>query len=204
MNRKRRMFVEEYLKCFTPAKAARRAGYAHPQVMGCRLMKVQEIHEEIDRRIKETQMDADEVLTRLAQMARANISDFVGDVGQIDFKKVKEKGYLVKKVVHQKGQRSVIELHDSKDALRLLGRHHALFTDRVKVDDWRTEIIELLKEGTILPEQVINEFGRDLATELFAAAGVPVGQSGEAQATSGTGEDVSVAAVDNAGSSEVD
>ena len=45
---------------------------------------------------------------------------------------------------------------------------------RIKVDDWRSEIIELLRDGTLTPEEVINELGRDLATELFVSAGIRI------------------------------
>ena len=83
----------------------------------------------------------------------------------------------------------------------MLARHYALFTDRVKIDDWRSEIVELLKEGTIKPEQVIDEFGNDLATELFISAGIPIGQGGEAEAR--VESEKSVAATDNAGGSEM-
>ena len=193
MNRKRQVFCEEYLKCFIPTKAARRAGYAHPHVMASRLMKVKEIQDYIKKRMEEKVMSADEVLLRLADIARADISEFVNENGIIDFSKVYVKGHLVKKVLHQRGKQSTIELHDSMNALNMLARHYALFTDRVKIDDWRSEIVELLKEGTIKPEQVINEFGRDLATELFISAGIPIGQSGEVEASSESGNSSSMA-----------
>lgn len=49
---------------------------------------------------------------------------------------------------------------------------------------WRDEIVELLKSGKLEPQVVIDDLGQDLATELFVIAGLPVGESGEAQ-TSG-------------------
>lgn len=40
--------------------------------------------------------------------------------------------------------------------------------------DWRSEIIEMLKAGQLKPADVEKELGKDLATELFIAAGVPI------------------------------
>lgn len=49
----------------------------------------------------------------------------------------------------------------------------------VEVDDWRSKVVGLLKDGRVTPADVVNEFGHDLATELFIAAGVPIGASRE-------------------------
>jgi hypothetical protein len=44
-------------------------------------------------------------------------------------------------------------------------------TDRLQ-NDWRSELIQLLKIGKIRPADVLDELGRDLASELFASAGI--------------------------------
>jgi len=44
---------------------------------------------------------------------------------------------------------------------------------------WRGEVIELLKNGTITPEQVTNDLGADLAKELFESIGLSVVDAGE-------------------------
>jgi hypothetical protein len=117
---------------------------------------------------------------RLAQHATADISEFIEPMSKrtflIDVEKVKEFGHLIKKIKHT--SRGVeIELHDPQAALVHLGRHYALFKDRIQVEDWRTEIIQLLREGKVSPEQVMNELGKDLATELFISAGVSIATS---------------------------
>ena len=38
---------------------------------------------------------------------------------------------------------------------------------------WRGEVIDLLRSGTITPDDVLTELGDELATELFNAAGIP-------------------------------
>jgi phage terminase small subunit len=127
---KRRAFVEAYLQTWNATEAARVAKYAHPGRQGHRLLKNVEIQKTIKARLAEMAMDADEVLVRLSQQATADISDFLKDGGGIDWQKVKEKGYLIKSILHRKGQHAKIELYDAQSALALLGKHHRLFTER--------------------------------------------------------------------------
>ena len=54
----------------------------------------------------------------------------------------------------------------------------------VEMRDWRDRVVELLKAGTVTPDDVRAEFGDDLATELFTRAGLPLGAS-SAPGTSG-------------------
>jgi len=89
------------------------------------------VAEQIAKRLQERVMSANEVLSRLSEMARVDMADFLGEDGAIDWAKVKAKGYLVKKVMHtSKGP--VIELHDAKDALKWVGKHHQLFIEKVE------------------------------------------------------------------------
>lgn len=135
LNNKQRIFVEEYLKCFNASEAARRAGYTGAaNIVGPRLLSNVGIKQAVEIRIAETVMSADEVLLRLADMARATLADFVSDAGEIDMKAAKRAGklHLVKSytVTDKGGQR--IELHDAQAALALIGRQHKLFVDKVE------------------------------------------------------------------------
>ncbi len=49
---------------------------------------------------------------------------------------------------------------------------------------WRNDIVELLKSGKLEPQLVIDDLGEDLATELFATAGLVGSQSGEVETVS--------------------
>lgn len=64
------------------------------------------------------------------------------------------------------------------DAAKLasdLGRRAAgMETETVKINDWRVEVIDLLKKGLVTPAQVQEDFGDD-ADELLRAAGLPAG-----------------------------
>lgn len=44
----------------------------------------------------------------------------------------------------------------------------------VKVKTWQDEIVALLQQKKVTPESVVQEFGVDLASELFKRAGVNV------------------------------
>lgn len=82
-------------------------------------------------------MSANEVLHRLASMARGDVTDFWAISPQgapyFDFEACKEAGllHLVKKVTFKDGEVTAVEFYDSQAALRDLGRKHNLFTDSV-------------------------------------------------------------------------
>lgn len=151
LSKQRRVFVEEFLRCWTAAEAARRAGYAHPRQRGSELMRVPEIAEEIQRRVSELAMSANEVLVRLAEHARGSAEDFItidrrGRV-KIDLQKARDAGklHLVRKI--KKGEFGVeIELHDAQAALVQLGRALGLFLDRQAMDVDGTVRIEYVND----------------------------------------------------------
>ena len=152
MNKKQRVFVEEYLQCWNATEAALRAGYSErtARTQGSRLLTNVDISEEIEKRLKEKAMSADEVLTRLGDMARGDVGDFM-DIESMSFhlslEKAKELGltHLIKKVKQRTTIRPKkggdeeeehwieVELHDAQAALVHLGRHHKLFTDKQEI-----------------------------------------------------------------------
>lgn len=133
---KQRVFIEHYLTCWNATEAARQAGYAHPNTQGPRLLVDVGIAEVIKARITEKAMTADEVLLRLAEQARGDMSDFVEDLGsavRLDLKKAIKAGkfHLVKKYSNTR-QGVSVELYDAQAALVHIGKHHGLFVDRVE------------------------------------------------------------------------
>lgn len=148
---RQRVFVEEYLRCWNASEAARRAGYkTRANEAGRSAMSNPDIQAEIQRRITEISMSADEVLLRLAQHARGDFSPFLREDGAIDLMSEKARAAigLLKKVkvkeriLFTKGNdepvkeiETEIELHDPQAALVHLGRHHKLFTDKMEMDD---------------------------------------------------------------------
>lgn len=151
---KQRLFVEEYLACLNAAEAARRAGYSEKTArqQGQRLLTNVDVAAALRFGFALRAMPADEVLTRLADMARATADDFLtiyesplnditgqpvlGRDGQpivryfpsLDLEKMRERGmlHLVKKVTYTAHGPSV-ELYDAQAALTKLGEYHKLF-----------------------------------------------------------------------------
>lgn len=129
LNDKRRVFVEEYLATWNATEAARRAGYAFPNVEGARLLVNDSIAQEIKQRIADKAMTADEVLVRLAEQARAEQSAYLTERG-IDLAALirSGKGHLVKGIKETKYGRD-IEFYDAQAALVHIGKHHRIFAD---------------------------------------------------------------------------
>lgn len=155
MNDKQAAFVNEYLLDFNATQAALRAGYSEKTAysIGWENLKKPEIAKRIQERLAEKTMTADEVLVRLSEQARASFKDFIVIEGEyswrFDMEKIQASGHLVKSISTSKnGVR--IELYDAQAALRDIGKHHGLFTDRVEhsgevaqigmtLEEWRAE-----------------------------------------------------------------
>ncbi len=154
LTRKRKIFIDEYIKCFNAAEAARRAGYSvrTARSIGQELLTIPDISTTIQQRITESHIGADEVLKLLADMARGDMGEFL-DVSGMGFnldlqdakargltkliKKVKQRTttYLAKKESEE--DREVhdleIELYDAQAALEKIGRHLDLFPNKMDV-----------------------------------------------------------------------
>lgn len=161
LSKKQQVFIEEYFLCgMNATEAARRAGYSdnYLHTNASKLLQNTTIAGEIERRLKERQLSADEVLARLSDMARADMRDFIKpiDVGNdrivmlVDLGKALADGktHLIKKVKYNAQGGLEIELHDPQAALEKVGRHYGLFKDSVEhsgevglkiefVNDWR-------------------------------------------------------------------
>ena len=128
---KRRVFVEEYLKCWNGTEAARRAEYAYPGREAYRLLKIAEIQDAIKRRIKAKAMDANEVLAHLGDIARFDVGRLLGPAGVVDWDTAKERGdtRYVKKIEWTDGKLKV-EFYDRIEALELIGKNLAMWTEK--------------------------------------------------------------------------
>jgi hypothetical protein len=125
---KQRVFVEEYLQCWNATEAARRAGYAHPNTQGPRLLVNVSIRELIDRRLREKQASADEALVIIAEQMRADIGVF--------YKIVEEWTFYPRPTDDIIDQKEVIVLDDDgnptgEKKISYWVRHAAIDTDRL-------------------------------------------------------------------------
>lgn len=149
---KQHAFILAYLgeAKFNATEAARRAGYKGNDVtlgqVGAENLKKPQIAEAIAAFWRAKAMPAEEVLSRLAEQARASLKPFTvmfGEDATIDLTTVDAEAnfHLIKKIKQKRrtyGQgdsattefETEIEIHDPQAALVHIGRHHKLFTDR--------------------------------------------------------------------------
>jgi phage terminase small subunit len=142
-SKKQRIFIDEYLKCWNATQAALNAGYSQrsAHTIGWENLQKPAIKEEIQKRLDESAMSADEVIQAIGDIGRADISDFIeideetGRLKSFDFAKAKKAGKLgLIKSITPAANGLRVELHDRMKALELIGKHHALFTDNVNHD----------------------------------------------------------------------
>lgn len=147
-----RIFLEEYLTTFNQTGAARVAKYAEPAVAGARLVNHPLIRAEIEKRLTEKAMGANEVLERLGQQARNDIALFLtteqrphpdpkkAEAGEtieftfLDVTKAARSGYshLIKSISYTNNGPK-IEMYSSYDALVKIGEHYKMFTQKTEV-----------------------------------------------------------------------
>jgi len=198
---KQKAFIEHYLTCWNATQAALEAGYSERSAgsIGNENLQKPEIRQMIEARLRDLQIQADEVLVRLSQQARFDPLKYALIVGMdqvsIDLTKIRADGlgHMVKKLSYDKNGNLTIEFYDSQAALVHLGRHHALFTDKVAPTDptgesaWNPysglsndeldaelERLEQRREGAVSPA----EAGATAAGPGPAAGDDPAGQSG--------------------------
>lgn len=161
---KQKAFINAYLATFNATEAARQARYkgddASLATIGWENLRKLEIAKAISERLSAQAMTADEVMGRLADQARGNMSDFVrfnenGDptfdlqtasvMGKLQLaKKLKTKtrswseptfnvtnGEIESREITETAIE--FELYDAQAALVHIGKHHKLFVDKLDV-----------------------------------------------------------------------
>jgi phage terminase small subunit len=194
---KQRLFVYHYIATnMNGTKAARLAGYQGDEntlaVTAYENLRKPKIRAAISEFLEEQAMGAAEVIARLSAMARGSIEDVL-EVALVDGKPTvtgavdlqaaydaRKLGLVKKATITEREFAGIttrtikVEMHDAKAALDTLARYHGLLLDRLKVEDWRSEAIDLIRRGAVKYEPLVEELGEDLATELFKSAGVPI------------------------------
>lgn len=191
LTKKQQVFVDKYLSCWNATEAARQAGYAFPNVEGPKNLVKPSINAIVQRRLAENHMSANEVLSRLADMGRSDISAFLGASRPSDLAKEEYKGktHVIKKIKHKitrdqygrEFEEMELEFYDARQTLVDIGRHHKLFTDQVAVT-FVDEIKQLLKDGLITPQDILDEFADEpeAAQGLFESIGLQAVEAREA------------------------
>lgn len=187
LNDKQTAFVEEYLKCFNATQAALSAGYSAKtaRAQGARLLTNVDIAQAVKERLCETAMNADEVLMRLAAIARGDIGDLLtvrnGNI-EVDLQKAVDanKTGLIKKLTQRRTSRNVgesmiddvtvtVELHDPLTALQLLGKNHKLFVEKAEVSGPNGGPIEY-KDADEASKRILGRIDR-IAARIRADSG---------------------------------
>lgn len=164
LTHKQKVFTNAYLATFNATEAARQAQYKGDDhtlaSVGWENLRKPEIAKAISERLSAQAMTADEVLHRLADQARASMSDFVRfndnaePVFDLQAASMMGKLHLAKKLKTKTRSWSEptinvtngeiesrevtetaieFELYDAQSALALIGKHHKLFSESVEV-----------------------------------------------------------------------
>ena len=152
LTRKQQAFIDAYLVCFNGAEAARRAGYTpkNARDTASDLLANPDISRQIDARMAEVHMSADEALKLTADIARGDVTEFITGFGNIDIDAVRKsgKGRLIKKIKQKtvtkigKGEsdedveilETEIELYPADAALDKVLKVHKKYSDAPTVN----------------------------------------------------------------------
>jgi hypothetical protein len=132
---KMRVFTREYLRTFNATASARAAGYKDPLTSGQDCKRNPWVREQIRKNLEARAMDADEVLGRLADQARADYSAYIKPDGSVDLEQLLEdgKGHLIKSTQVNRDGELVITFYSSQRALELLAKNMGLLIERSEV-----------------------------------------------------------------------
>ncbi len=178
LTEKQKAWLEWYCQNgWNATEAAKQAGYkgnrAQLSVIGSENLVKPNIRKKLSDRFAKLGMSADETIARLVKMARSfDVMAYTelretyrfnkrgkkilhGYVLWVDIDKLRKDGvgHLVKKIKQTKSGIE-IEWHDTMRALELIGKHHALFTDRVELEATFT-IQEALEKSS---DEELDEF----------------------------------------------
>jgi len=150
LDARRQLFVDQYLLSWNATRAAIEAGYSARSAysQGSRLLKNDEVQQAIRERMAALTMQADEVLYRLTEHARADIGQFLG-------KSIPEliEHPMTRPIIEidhgdkaDGSERVKVKLHDAQAALTHLWKHHQLAqgkqTDAVDLTDAKDRLAQ--------------------------------------------------------------
>jgi hypothetical protein len=162
-------------------EAARIAGFSRPSVDGTVLLADERVASAVADRTEHLAMGSAECLTRLASMARVDMGDYAGLVGQEDTASIRAelvrlqaqgKTHQIKRLTPTKYGLSV-EMVDSQAALTTLAKHLGLLRDRLEIDV-RPPSYDTAKIRALLQDPRGMELVCELDARLAAVDGAPL------------------------------
>lgn len=169
-------FINQYFLCnMNGTEAVIEAGYAvknrqTASAIASENLRKSHIRAEIDRRLDENTLRANQVLQVLSQQALGDIRYVLNEAGNPSLERAIENGatatikkWKKRRVTTEQTtiEEIEIELHDPQSAAVQLGRYHKLFTDKVQLVDWRSE----LKESGIDDAEIFNQLVAAIANQ---------------------------------------
>lgn len=189
---KQQAFIDHYLITLNGTEAAKLAKYKGNDVtlasVGYENLRKPQIREEIDRRLSEQTMSANETLKRISDIAAGDMLAYIDSSGNLNMQAMRDAGMgrLLKK--YKKTERTIprkdnepieikqieIELYGADSAQDKLMRYHGLYNDSTRVLTWKDDIVQALIDGRLKPEDVKLAYADepDLVKEFFNRANV--------------------------------
>lgn len=184
ISHKHRAFIAAYLRHFNGTKAALEAGYSKggARRTATRLLKEPAIAAEIKAELGARGMSAAEALDGLAAISRADMADFVKELGWPQLAEAREAGRLDTRAVRdfeleetvlelpdggRKIERKVkLKLHSGLQARAIILKTQGLLDDRVRVvfEDQAAEIASALEEAFAQEPEVLERIAAVLSS----------------------------------------
>lgn len=174
-----RLFCAHYIRCFSPQKAARAAGYSHKYAnrIGWALLQKAPVKAEVDRlraqKLTTAMLSVDDIFDRMLTVATASINDFAKvREGYMSMKTPDEyDGSLIKKIKMTDTGMS-LELHDQQKAWEWLADHmgmlseaqrrqYELARDRLELEKQKNSILDKAVDGVKILDDIENNSARD-------------------------------------------
>jgi len=126
-----------------------------------------------------------DVALELAKVRRET-SEMAGEIRAIELERLDKLMVIAMGAAQGDSKREILpDLDAIPIVLKIMGRRAKLLgldaPSQIKVEDWRSEVIDLLKTGKITFEQLRQEIGSDLAGEIVNATGIGLLESGEVE-----------------------
>lgn len=162
---KQRAFIDHYFMCgFNATEAAKRAGYSKDTAysQGQRLLKNVEVKAEVSRRFAEHAMAPDEVISRIGEVARSDMADFL----RVDEEEITLSWSLMP-VPEDDEARSILELASQQE---ILPTDRILRTETVKRSTARLDLLAAGQAGKLhlIKKYTLDEKGK-VSIELYDA-----------------------------------
>lgn len=160
-------FVVNYFKLNMNGTRAYRATYGEnlndntAAVNASNLLRKPKISAAIKKELRDRILSTEEILARLAEMGQSAHAEYIEKDGSVNIKRMVQDGkaHLIKGIKRTK-HGDVYEFHDAKSALELHGKYYAMWKDRLEIESpLEKEVLQLLKNGDVTAEQVLNTLG---------------------------------------------